>query len=117
MTTILVNTTTSESSPMRLNLRLDTIITISASEAARLVNQKIITELGTGLIARSPELLVQEKQMIWRVPIILSLPELGDLGQVGTVEISAETGAILTDSTTQEKIRQHATRLYAGSTL
>jgi hypothetical protein len=48
---------------------------------------------------------------------LLSLPNLGDLGQVGTIEVDATTGDILTDSHAQNEIQQHASRLYAGSTL
>lgn len=48
---------------------------------------------------------------------MLSLPELGDLGQVGTIDVDAETGEILTTTVAQERIIQHARRLYAGATL
>jgi hypothetical protein len=57
------------------------------------------------------------EQNVWRVPIVLSLAPLGDLGEVGKVEVDAQTGTILDDGRHRERILQHAQRLYAGATL
>ena len=92
-------------------------LNISAEEARRLVNQQVVTELGTGLIARDPELAIDGEKVLWRVPIVLSLPGLGDLGQVGIVNVDAESGNLLISPDDQERITQHARRLYAGATL
>ena len=83
----------------------------------RQVNRQVVAELGTGLIAQEPDLVIDGEHIVWRVPIVLSLPELGDLGQVGTIDITAETGEVLTTAATRERIIQHARRLYAGATL
>lgn len=91
-------------------------VNISAEEARRLVNRTIVPELGTGLGAKAPDMLVRGRQVIWRVPIVLSLPRLGDLGEVGNIEVDALTGRIISGKATQEKIIQHAQRLYAGTT-
>ncbi len=92
-------------------------VQISAEEARRLVNREIIPELGTGLGAKKPDLLLRGEQIIWRVPIVLSLAQLGDLGEVGIIEVDAQTGSILTNGSHYERILQHAQRLYAGATL
>lgn len=115
--TILLVDTTSEPSRTQVDIHLQTTLNITGSAARKLVNQRVVAELGTGLLALEPELLVRKNQFIWRVPILLSLPILGDLGQVGTIEVDAVTGNILTDLNTQKEIQQHASRLYAGSTL
>ena len=115
--TILLVDTTSEPSRTQVDIQLQTTLNITSSEARKIANQQIVTGLGTGLLALEPELLVKNNQFIWRVPILLSLPTLGDLGQVGTIAVDATTGHILTDSRAQKKIQQHASRLYAGSTL
>ena len=86
-----------------------------AAEARRQVNRQVVTELGTGLSARDPELVIAGEQIIWRVPIVLSLPDLGDLGQVGTVDVDARTGDLLTNTAAQERIIQHARQLCIGA--
>jgi hypothetical protein len=51
------------------------------------------------------------------VPIVLSLAQLGELGEVGIIEVDAQTGTILDNGRNRERIVQHAQRLYAGATL
>jgi hypothetical protein len=47
----------------------------------------------------------------------LSLPGLGDLGEVGTVIVDAQTGDLAITLATQTKIVNHARWLYAGATV
>jgi hypothetical protein len=62
-------------------------------------------------------LVIAGEQIVWRVPMMLSLPDLGDLGQVGTVDVDARTGSLALDAAAQDRIIQHAHRLYTGATL
>ena len=75
--------------PIHFNLHVAVTLHISAEDARHLVNRQIVAELGTGLGARQPELAMRGEQMIWVVPIFLWLPSLGELGQVGTIEVDA----------------------------
>lgn len=100
--------------PISLHLHLVATLNITAAQACRLANKHIISELGTGLIGREPELMIAGEQIKWRVPVVLSLPTLGNLGEVGAIEIDAQSGALLTGAETQDKIIQHAHRLFAG---
>ena len=71
----------------------------------------------TGLIAREPELLIAGEQITWRVPIVLSLPTLGDVGQVGAVD--ADYGgfhALVLVGITPEDVALHDPTLEAGPT-
>jgi len=117
MVTILDPQSTPQSAPIHLSFHLVATLNVSADDARRQVNRLAVPELGTGLVAREPELLISGEQIIWRVPIVLSLPALGDLGQVGTVDVDARTGELLLDAPTEERIVQHARRLYRGATL
>jgi hypothetical protein len=103
--------------PFYLNVHLAVTLEVTADEACRRVNRQIIPDLGTGLIARGPQLVMLDQDIIWRVPVVLSLPGLGDLGQVGAIDIDARTGKILLDAAAQERIIQHAHWLYTGATL
>ena len=93
-----------------------TTLNVSAEEARRQVDCQVVAKLGTGLSARDPEPIIAGEQIIWRVPIVLSLPDLGDLGQVGTVDVDARTGDLLINTAAQERIIQHARQIYNGAT-
>jgi len=118
MATVFVDTSSMpKTAPIQLSLHVVTTLNVTAEDARRQVNRRVVTDLGTGLIARDPELVVAGEQIVWRVPIVLSLPDLGDLGQVGTVDVNAQTGDLLINAATQERIIQHARQLYLGATL
>jgi hypothetical protein len=118
MTTIFVDSSSFQKTvPIHLSFHLVATLNVTAEEARRRVNRQVVTELGTGLIARDPELAIAGEQILWRVPIVLSLPELGGLGQVGTVDVDARTGDLLLGAATRERIIQHTRRLYTGATL
>ena len=106
-----------KSIPVQLRFHITTTLNVGAEEARRLVNRKVVAELGTGLIAHDPELVIDGDKVTWRVPIALSLPDLGDLGLVGTVDVDAHSGTLLMNTDDRERIIQHARRLYAGATL
>jgi len=107
----------SETAPIHLRFHVVATLNVTAGDARRQVNRQVVVDLGTGLIAQDPELVIDSDTIIWRVPIILSLPKLGYLGQVGTIDVNAETGDILITDTDRESIIQHARRLYNGATL
>jgi hypothetical protein len=118
MTTILSDARSMPTTaPIHLSFHIVATLNVIAEEARRQVNSQVVTELGTGLIARDPELVIADDQILWRVPVVLSLPTLGDLGQVGTVDVNARTGDLLLSPDAREGIIQHARRLYAGATL
>lgn len=106
-----------QTAPIHLSFHLAATLQVTGEEARRKVNRQIVPELGTGLIAREPELTIDSERVFWRVPIVLSLPNPGDLGQVGVVEVDARTGEVLIDSVARDVIIQHARRLYVGATL
>ena len=92
-------------------------VQISAREARQIVNREMVPQMSTGLGTREPNLMLREGQARWRVPLTLSLPTLGDLGEIGVVEVDARQGAIVTNYQDRQRMIQHAQRLYAGATL
>ncbi len=99
-TTILMNEKSiPQTRPLVLNFHLVVALNITAEIAQHRVNQELIPELGTGLIACRPELMIDGEKITWQVPINLSLPKLGDLGQVGWAIVDAFSGELLTHLT------------------
>lgn len=107
----------SKTPPINLSFHVVTTLNVSADDARRAVNRQIIPTLGTGLIAHEPALVVADDYIVWRVPIVLSLPGLGDIGQVGSLDVDAHTGELLLNNDDQQRIIDHARRLYTGATL
>jgi hypothetical protein len=60
--------------------------------------------LSTQLLGDTPELGVGER-LCWSVPVVLTLPARGVLGQVGVISVDATTGDLLVD---QENVRRIA---------
>ncbi len=57
--------------------------------------------------AKVPTLVVGD-QVIWRVPIHLTYPSFGDVGQVGFIHIDPVTGEIDTSPSTLDKLTHNA---------
>lgn len=106
-----------QAAPVYLQVHLVATLNTAAEQARRIVNREVVVLLGTGLAARDPELSIAGERVSWRVPIVLSLPGLGDIGQVGTVDVDAQTGQTMLTEAAQARIVEHARRLYAGATL
>ena len=109
--------TISQTSPIQLNFHVVATLDVTGEQARQYVNRSIIPELGTGLIAQAPELRITDDHILWRVPIGLSLPEIGDLGIVGYIDIDARSQTVLNNVDNHTQIIQHARRLYNGATL
>ena len=106
-----------QSAPVFFNFHLVATLNITAEEARRRVNRQVVPELGTGLLACPPELNLAGEQVTWRVPVVLSLPTLGTLGEVGAVAVDAYTGEIQCDAPARERMVRHARWLYHGAIL
>lgn len=117
MTILLDSNSVPEDKPVALDLHVVTTLDITAAEARRRVNRQVVPNLGTGLVAGEPELMIMGEEIAWRVPLVLSLPELGELGQVGVISVEARSGELSLTSELQQRIISHARRLYTGATL
>jgi hypothetical protein len=105
------------SSQVDIKIHISSPINVSSIVARRKVNALLLDHVGTGVYANDPEMLVRDGRLYWRVPVLLALPTLGRLGQVGTIKVDVQTGEILADDTTWQELSDHAERLFAGATL
>lgn len=88
---------------------------LTAAAAQRCVNRYLLDEVSYLMGTERPSI-ENGSRLIWRVPVVLANPGDGPLGQVGTVDVDAETGDLLVDEHTAETLRQHGRTLAAGST-
>ena len=76
---------------VELSVRAD--INFTAQAAQRRVNKLLLDRVGL-FYSDKPSLVVGER-VLWRVPVVFSTPSTGPLGQVGTLDVDAQTGEIL----------------------
>ena len=79
---------------VKVELSLTADINFTAYAAQRRVSKLMLDRVGNLLYGEKPSLIVGER-LLWRVPVWLSLPTTGPLGQVGTLDVDAQTGEIL----------------------
>jgi len=117
MTTLDISalTTQATNAPVSINIQITTTVNISAPAARQRINRLVLEEVGTGLGSEEPALVVEQNKVLWRVPVVLSLPKLGRLGQVGSIDVDAQTGESLVDSKQLKDISDYADRLATGS--
>lgn len=103
------------SAEVEINIRVSATMNITSVVAHRKVNVLMLEKVGNLLHGGSPALFLTDR-IYWRVPVILSAPSHGQIGQVGSIDVDAETGEMIVDDKLLEDIAEHARRLLARST-
>jgi hypothetical protein len=98
-----------------ISIHITTTLNVSAQAARQKVNGLVLDEVGTGVGSEEPALVVEQTRVLWRVPLVLSLPFIGRLGQVGALDVDAQTGEVLADSKILKGIVDYAERLAISS--
>ena len=91
---------------IKVELSVSAEINFTAQAAQRRVNKLLLDRVGL-FYSEKPSLVVGER-VLWRVPVIFSTPPLGPLGQVGTLDVDAQTGEILYTPELLESFKEHA---------
>jgi len=104
-----------QSAEIEINVRVQATMNITPVVARRKVNVLMLEKVGNLLHGGPPALLLTDR-IYWRTPVILSTPSQGKIGQVGHIDVDAETGEMIVDDKLLEDIAENAKRLLAGST-
>ena len=96
-----------------INIRVSGQITVGSLAARQKVNRFVVSQIGNLLCAGEPELVVDQR-FRWRVPVLLTMPGKGELGQVGEINVDVQTGAIDADDQAIARIQRNATTVAAG---
>ena len=95
---------------LSVHIEVSADMNISAFTARKKVTRFVVDEVSTQMRGGEPTLVVGER-IRWRVPVRLSLPPTGDLGEAGAIEVDVETGQLeITEALIQE-ITLRATEL------
>lgn len=79
---------------VKVELTVTAPINVTAQSAQRQASKLLLDQVGNLLYGERPNLVAGEK-LWWRVPVWIALPTTGPLGQVGTLDIDAQSGEIL----------------------
>src|SRR5438270_10355389 len=97
-------------STLDITIRVTQPLNVTSFSARQRVTQHVLRELSTQLGGDTPELTIGER-VYWSVPVVFTLPGKGVLGRVGTLQVDAGTGELLTDPHTEQEMLRHAEQL------
>lgn len=102
-----------------LNLNVAKKLTIAAATARRTANRYAHHHISYLLRAEQPQIAIlgarfpDSPGICWRVPLVLTMPSFGSVGEVGYINVDVETGSVLIDEAHTEAIRKSADALAA----
>ena len=99
-----------QAAQLSIDIKLSATVNVTAFAARQKVTGYVADELSTHMHGGEPALSVGQR-IAWRVPVILSLPPHGDLGEVGHIEVDVETGQLMVSSALLEEMRHRAEAL------
>ena len=102
------------SGQLSINIQLSATVNVTAFSARQKVTGFVVDEISTNMHADEPTLVVGER-ICWRVPIILSLPPVGDRGEVGIIDVDVATGQLHVTPELIREIEQRAEYLATRS--
>ena len=80
---------------LEIDIKVSSDINVSAYAARQKVDNFVLNEISYMMHAGEPNLVVADS-LYWRVPVILSTVSRGDIGEVGTINVNAQTGQLVT---------------------
>ena len=83
-----------ERTQIKIDFSLTSEVNITDVSAQRKVSRLLLERVGNLLYGERPNL-VFGRRLLWRVPIWLGLPSVGPVGQLGSMDVDAQTGEIL----------------------
>ncbi|MCE2395724.1 hypothetical protein J4G02_14185 [Candidatus Poribacteria bacterium] len=105
-----------EGATVDLKIEITAQVNITAFVAQQKVTQFVISEISNQLCGEKPDLNIGER-LCWSVPVVLTSPAKGTIGRVGEISVDADTGELLADTDTVERIDANAEWLAQRSPL
>ena len=95
---------------VKIEFSLTAQVNVTDFSAQRKVSKLLLDQVGNLLYGERPSL-VGGRRLLWRVPVWLALPTTGPLGQVGTLDVDAQTGEVLFTQEILEEIAERGNAL------
>jgi hypothetical protein len=114
MDSLIIPTPTTSTTTNRIHVNIHIQAEVMAAEVARRqANVWLLENVGNLLRAESPELVLHDR-LIWRVQVILTSPSLGSVGRIGSIELDATSGAVLSSDSLIEELITNAQTVAAN---
>jgi hypothetical protein len=78
---------------LEVDIKVSADLNISAYAARQKVNAFVLSDISYLMHAGEPVLVVADK-IRWHIPIVLTLTSRGDIGEVGGLDVDAQTGQL-----------------------
>jgi hypothetical protein len=85
---------------------------VGSEAAKRLTNRFILENLPDRFCAGTPRFLQFPLRSVWIVPVVLSYPRIGPVGQAGIAAVDTETGSVV-GWTPLDEMKKAAETIYA----
>jgi len=110
MTVMLETIKPPESGPLNIEIKLNANIQITSEAARRQVSVYVGNHIADLLHGDTPDLVLRESGVFWRVPVVLSSRSMGRIGPVGQIDVDVETGELNTTDQIISEIEDRAQR-------
>jgi hypothetical protein len=102
-------------SEVKVEFSLTAQVKITDFTAQRKVNKLLLDQVGNLLYGEQPNLVIG-RRLLWRVPVWLATPSTGPLGQIGTLDVDAQSGEILFTQQSLDEIAERGNALAQRAT-
>jgi hypothetical protein len=86
-------------------------VNIDAYTARKRVTGWAMGEVGTSCGGGLPQLVVEREQVYWRVPVVWTKLGVGEVGEIGAVNVDAQTGEMAIVANAAEQMLSNAIAL------
>lgn len=114
--TVAFHTKDMDRGQVRVDIRIQANLNVSAFVARQKVTGYVVDNISDHMAGDEPTLVVEADRFLWRVPVQLAVLPHGRLGQVGTIDVDAQSGQLQVTSFLIEDIRRNARTLVERST-
>ncbi len=91
------------------------VFNITAFTARQKVSGYVGDQISHLMGGDEPTLLWAKNRVVWRVPILLTVPSRGVVGTVGYLDVDARTGQLLISKDFVKQVEKHAEALTSNS--
>lgn len=109
--TVAFHTKNANRGQVQVDIRIQASLNVSAFVARQKVTGFVVDNVSDHLAGDEPTLLVEGDRFLWRVPIQLAVLPNGRLGQVGAIDVDAQSGQLQINNLLIEDIRRNARAL------
>lgn len=103
---------------MRYKLTLEGELNITPYAANQRANYYLVMHVGNLVMSGEPELEFRKEGTYWRLPAILTSPDVGHVGEIGEIIVDAQTGVVAeAESTPIKEMEKNAESLAKEKTL